>query len=224
MTILHGKFVFVHVPKTGGMSVKAAIGNVIGSVPNHVPSQCVLHYGLPVVGTIRNPWERMASLYQFVAGKDRDPLDRLDWKWMKEVGFKRWLMEGAQYLASDFVDGKWYDRTNRSPRKADRFVWQHEKSFKGQERYVENGLPPLQQRPAMWWLKHADYILMTENLEEGLNETLRRLGAKQVELPRQNRTRVKVSDRWQDLYDDESAAFVKYWHNDDIKAAGYQFV
>lgn len=222
MTVIRSKFIFCHVPKTGGTSVMQALGGLTRDIPNHVPSQCLAHHGAPIFGTIRNPWARMASLYEFIAHKGQDPQDRVDWIWMREVGFKRWLMEGAQFLASDPVDGRWYDRTHSGREKIDRYRWQHEKSFDGQRRYMENGLPPLQQRPCMWWHAETDHLIRTESLQADLDELLPRLGAPRVALKHANKTNRKTRD-WRSLYDAESVAFVARWHAADIEAGGYTF-
>lgn len=79
-------YIFVHVPKTGGTSVTAALGGRSGDTL-HTPLSAVDSAGLKTFGFVRNPWDWMFSVHAYTA---RDG-----------AGFKDWLLGGSFYLDDD---------------------------------------------------------------------------------------------------------------------------
>ena len=68
--IVTDKFVFVHLPRTGGTFVSDVIRKFFPSaheIGHHLPREFLPreHSHLPVLGTIRNPWEFYVSLYHY---------------------------------------------------------------------------------------------------------------------------------------------------------------
>jgi hypothetical protein len=86
--IVTDKFVFVHLPRSGGTFVSGVIRKFFSSayeIGHHLPRQLVPreYSHLPVLGTVRNPWEFYVSLYHYV--RIRDAASILV-SWMSENG------------------------------------------------------------------------------------------------------------------------------------------
>jgi hypothetical protein len=89
--VIGGNFVFIHVPKTAGMSITKALGGRSGNVPLHVPRS---HIKTEVFtfGFVRNPWQRLVSLYRFLYANGRVA---------DGTGFRDWLLAGESWLDED---------------------------------------------------------------------------------------------------------------------------
>ena len=73
--IVTDKFVFVHLPRSGGTFVSEVIKKFFPSayeIGHHLPRELLPeeYSHLPVLGTIRNPWDFYVSLYHYVWLKD----------------------------------------------------------------------------------------------------------------------------------------------------------
>lgn len=69
------KFVFAHLPRSGGTFVTAVIKKFFPSaheIGHHLPRELLPreYSHLPLLGTVRNPWEFYVSLYHYVWPKD----------------------------------------------------------------------------------------------------------------------------------------------------------
>ena len=82
--IVTDKFVFVHLPRSGGTFVSEVIWKFFPSaheIGYHLPRELLPreYSHLPVLGTVRNPWEFYVSLYLLrVAQRCRDRIGLLD--------------------------------------------------------------------------------------------------------------------------------------------------
>lgn len=86
--IVTDKFVFVHLPRTGGTFVSEIIRKFFPSaheIGHHLPRELLPkeYSQLPVLGTVRNPWEFYVSLYHYVLPKDAASILV---SWMSENG------------------------------------------------------------------------------------------------------------------------------------------
>jgi hypothetical protein len=86
--IITDKFVFVHLPRSGGTFVSEVIRKFFPSaheIGHHLPREFLPkeYSRLPVLGTIRNPWEFYVSLYHYVWPKDAASILV---SWMSENG------------------------------------------------------------------------------------------------------------------------------------------
>jgi len=73
--IVTDKFVFAHLPRSGGTFVSEVIRKFFPSaldIGHHLPRELLprKYFDLPVLGTVRNPWEFYVSLYHYVWRRD----------------------------------------------------------------------------------------------------------------------------------------------------------
>jgi hypothetical protein len=91
--IVTDEFVFVHLPRSGGTFVSEVIRKFFPSayeIGHHLPRELLPkeYSHLPVLGTVRNPWDFYVSLYHYVWPKDAASVLV---SWMSEngsLGFK----------------------------------------------------------------------------------------------------------------------------------------
>ena len=86
--IVTDKFVFVHLPRSGGTFVSEVIRKFFPSaheIGHHLPRELLPreYSHLPVLGTVRNPWEFYVSLYHYVYPRDAASILV---SWMSENG------------------------------------------------------------------------------------------------------------------------------------------
>lgn len=86
--IVTDKFVFVHLPRTGGTFVSEVIRKFFPSaheIGRHLPRELLPeeYSHLPVLGTARNPWEFYVSLYHYAWARDATSILV---SWMSENG------------------------------------------------------------------------------------------------------------------------------------------
>jgi len=98
------EFVFVHLPRTGGTFVIDVIKKFFPSareVGHHLPLELLpsQYRHLPVLGTVRNPWDFYVSLYHYILAKNPDSILGA---WMKDETYS--FQESAQTLLNFGVD------------------------------------------------------------------------------------------------------------------------
>jgi hypothetical protein len=86
--IVTDKFVFVHLPRSGGTFVSEVIKKFFPSaheIGHHMPRELLPreYSHFPVLGTVRNPWEFYVSLYHYVLSRDAASILV---SWMSENG------------------------------------------------------------------------------------------------------------------------------------------
>lgn len=99
--ICTGSYAFIHVPKTGGMAVTQALGGKSPGYATHTPLHCITMGERFAFGFIRNPWARLVSLYRFMCQKTLRETDNFDQDAVREMGFRRWLMDDRFYMQED---------------------------------------------------------------------------------------------------------------------------
>lgn len=200
--IVADRYIFVHVPKTGGQSITKVLGGKTQGISTHTPLRCVTHDRF-AFGFVRNPWARMVSLYRFLCQKRFRATDSFDQDRVRRVGFGAWLMEDEFFMAEDRLpEGE---------------PWIMRECWKG-----DGGadLPPMQRRPQLWWLDGCDFIGRFEAIKEDFQSACALAGIPGPTLPHINRT---SGDDWRREYDDESIAFVARHFAPDIARFGYAF-
>lgn len=187
--------IFVHIPKTGGVSVAVTLyGNRAGS--HTTVSGYQLVFGAAdfqnyfKFAFVRNPWDRLYSAYRFLSTGGMNDLDRA-WAEKHLTGVKDF---------EAFV-------LNVLPRPGVR----DEVHLRPQFLFVRN---------AITRKTGVDFVGRFERIEEDFATVARRLG-KDVELPRINRSRVEGDYR--EAYSAAMRAAVERVYAADIKAFGYRF-
>lgn len=100
--MIFGKtFVFVHVPKTGGQSVSLALPGGKSVEAMHRPRFATDAGDRKAFGFVRNPWDRMVSLYAFMCQKPVPPSFADRQREMKDNGFKWWLTQDRYFMDQD---------------------------------------------------------------------------------------------------------------------------
>lgn len=90
-------FIFIHIPKTAGGSMSKVLRATPGSVkvkPTHGFAKDKCLKDMFSFAFVRNPWDRIYSIYSFVSQNKRNGMRRGDQQKYKEMGFKRFLLEG----------------------------------------------------------------------------------------------------------------------------------
>lgn len=102
------KLLFVHIPKNAGKSIIMALDTQYKDLKKIAWGHARLkdvRYKIPlhkykIIACVRNPWERMVSLYNFIAQhkktyKTRRGIVRQA-KELKDIGFKKWLIKRGE--------------------------------------------------------------------------------------------------------------------------------
>jgi hypothetical protein len=82
------KFVFIHLPRSGGTFITDFVSKFFSSaheIGHHMPRNLVPseYCHLPLLGTVRNPWEFYVSLYHYILRRDATGVFA---SWMTEDG------------------------------------------------------------------------------------------------------------------------------------------
>lgn len=196
------KTLFLHVPKTAGVSVQHALFG--GVIFYHRPYR---HYELLFSR------EDLASLYKF--SFVRNPWDRLVSAWT-------YLRRNASTGNTENVPGaKWF--TDHVAQYADfeTFVlrWVSKRNVENAHNHFH---------PQVSFLKNVagridlDFVGRYENLAEDFRQVSQALGSTAT-LEVRNRTRARQSTPYRECYSPKTAEVVAGAYEDDIQAFGYQF-
>jgi len=197
------RFIFVHIPKTGGSSLKSVLG---GDWQNHKdlkryrkelePSEFDSFFKFAI---IRNPWERLVSEYAFqtrLSGSRSSKLHARD----------------QQNRARDF--DSWVRAVFEEPFAYPAAKWGGSVS-KGLHRWS----------PQVDWVRldgeiGVDFIARLESIDTDSAEILRRIGLPPETLPRKKQT---LRRHYSSFYTDETREFVAEQYAEDISTFGYSF-
>jgi hypothetical protein len=208
---------FIHIPKSAGTSIGTALARA-GKTNGWLPKAHDLHShagvadlagfmgehwmgGAEIIAVIRNPWDRLVSLYNFRLAVARQRIE----KRARGEFVKAGISDEQDRQIVDELQGLGFSRWLRESRL-------HE------ERY---GVPATRKSQMSWCCDAAGVSRVTRLLKlERLDmEYLRRLGAD--EIPELNRLR--TAGDYRKYYDDEAIGFVGKYFAADIEAGGYEF-
>lgn len=178
------------------------LGGGTPTVPSHAPLFYIrneLGIGHFAFGVVRDPWDRLVSLYTFICTKQiRTNESAAYHDRAREMGFRAWLLDDRFFIHEDRL-------------------WRTE------------DLPPMQQRSQGFWLEGCDEVCRLESLEDDLGRVLPRLDIRRgllsrlhgaPKLPHRNRSShgdPKV------YYDAETRDFVAHHFAWEIERFGYSF-
>jgi hypothetical protein len=202
MTVVGRNFIFIHVPKSAGQSVTARLGGLTTSLPSHAP---LFHLPLDVrqgriaFGFVRNPWDRLVSVYAFVCNKRIKRNESAEYQSrIRAMGFEKWLLEDHFYIHQD------------------RLWW-------------SAALEPIQRRSQMFWLDGCDFIGRVERLDDDFASISGQLALRpswvevfgiRRNVPHRNKSR---RGDYRSYYSDQSAEFVGKHFAPECERFGYEF-
>ena len=208
-----GRALFVHVPKTGGVSVGVAFtrccpdarSKAPGVTPplgRHAPYARILRAEPQVAdywsfAFVRNPWARMVSWWSMIHD------------WDVEHGPASGKPQGAE-----------------ATRMRGNEMWRAAAAYSGFEEFVLRGTEELPRvgRPQVDYVRagdrEVDFIGRTETFAEDLAEVERRLGGAPTKIPHRNKS---PHGSYRDYYDDATRAKVAEVYAPDLDAFGYTF-
>ena len=195
------KFIFTHIPKTGGTSILHLLNDYfdppVGRPPN---TNQRMHNDLVKdlekcsddyfkFAFVRNPWDRTVSAYHYVWYSDI-----MAW-WRAGRRSKPWTFK--KWLKSRHFSRPRGRKKNRCYR-GDQLCWVS--SCEGE--------------------LLADFIGKFENLQEDFKYVCDKLGLPKQELPHKNKSKHK---HYTEYYDDETIEIVRKFYKNDIEYFGYEF-
>jgi hypothetical protein len=195
-------WIFVHIQKTAGNSVRAALGGDIFDSRKHFMARELRHIHGEAVwnaafkfGFVRNPWDRLVSWWSMIDNA-RHYVDQAQ----PPNAFFGYVLERAKSF-EDFLlrcDDEIFDSDGRK------------NIFRNQIDYLidDNGAVIV------------DFVGRFERLQEGFDEICRHLGRAPVELPRTNASRHAA---YTEYYTPTTAEIVAKRYARDIERFGYRF-
>ena len=208
-----GRALFVHVPKTGGVSVgvvfsrccpdaRSKAPGVIPALGRHAPYERILRAEPQVAdywsfAFVRNPWARMVSWWSMIT----------DWN-------ESW---GPASGRPQGVDA---DRMRGND------LWRAAAAYADFEEFVLRGTRELPRvsRPQVAYLRapdrEVDFVGRTETFADDLAEVERRLGGTPAPAPHRNRS---PHGTYRDYYSDAARDRVAEVYAADLEAFGYTF-
>lgn len=197
------KFLYIHIPKTGGTSIES-IFNPKASVTN-VPYKHHTLRGYENLNKhadqyfkfsfVRNPWDMTASMYNYLWKKDAPWPNR--WrdihKEFSKLSFKEWVVHPSfQFPTIRSVDVN----PNLDGRDGDFSSWLVSKNYT------------------------INFIGRYENLQGDFNTVCDKIGIPLQQLPHKNKSKHK---HYAEYYDDETREIVARKYAKDIECFGYEF-
>lgn len=204
----HHRFVFVHVPKTGGDSIDKMLREHVADVrkqkmTRHAPYGDILAIEPDLAGywsfaMVRNPWARMVSWWSMI--------DKWNHAWGPASG-------KPQVKRGGMKDG------NK--------MWRRVAEFSDFEEFILRGTAeiPRLAMPQINYLvapeRRVDFIGRTESLSADVARAQREIGLPDVPLPHRNKS--LSTGHWRDYYSSATRARIADLYAPDCAEWGYTF-
>ena len=196
------KFIFVHIPKTGGTSIECVFDNsaLVRDVQykHHTLegyeslNKSIAHYFK--FSFVRNPWDMTTSMYNYL--------------WDKKAAWpRRWRKNNKKFSQLSFRE--WITHTTfQSPTIRSVDVVQ----YKGSDGDFSSWLTGKKST--------VDFVGRFENFQEDFDTVCDKIGIPKQELPHRNKLKHK---HYTEYYDDETREIVAKKYAKDIDYFGYEF-
>ena len=189
------RFIFIHIPKSGGASISKALGGAYQSVDVHFDRLnnylCSRYF---MFAFVRNPWSRMVSQYFYrIVGIEKMP------KWQE------WIGQRPKPAFSQFVENihKIYTEV---------YGENHPEQVHLLNQVDLNGNKDK--------FKYLNFIGRFENLQEDFYKVCDHIGRPRITLPVVNRT---IHAPYWEFYDSKSRQIVADMWREDIEYFNYRF-
>jgi len=206
------KFIFVHIQRTGGMSMTKLLQQHVpdlrqihgrhGHVRDAIPELGDSRRQYFIFAMVRNPWDRLVSWHAMIGQE----FSRLPWR-------QRWFSSAPMRHANWNQARPYLDDFDGFVRHCTGIVWDEgcRKSFAfNQSDYLLDDTGNID----------ADYIGRFEDLEDDSARIFERIGLAGLRLPHENTSR---HDHYSRYYNDETREIVGLRFQRDVERFGYRF-
>lgn len=201
MLFIKPKPLFIHIPKTGGESIKKSLGIKI----THRRIDCYTSKELKnafIFCFVRNPWDRLVSLYHYFLYHS-DIIER-----------KRILKKNPNAMLAKQYDGFQNFCLSLNDTIIEEVLFPKCISSYGS-----------QMKPQLWWIKNnkdikVDFIGRFENIDKDFATVCNHLKIKTIKLPVLNSS---IHNSYYKYYTEETKDLVARIYYEDIKEFGYSF-
>jgi hypothetical protein len=196
------RLLFIHVPKTGGMSVRGVLLQACPDLEEVEPRHATLKQSLAkrpelaeyvIVGFVRNPWDRLVSWWSMIHSAPERPEGHRHRRFLLQRPHWRYVAEFNTF--EDFI--------------RDIPTTPHQRFRRPQLRFLTTRK------------RSADFIGRTENFEQDVAQMLSLIGHSPVKVPHWNKSPRPRSYR--ELYTPETEEIVRRVYKPDVEAFGYRF-
>lgn len=201
------RFVFVHVPKTGGDSIDKLLREQVGDVrkqqgTRHATYRRILDTEPALAdywsfGVVRNPWARMVSWWAMI--------DKWNHAWGPASG-------KPQVARGGMKDG------NKMWRRVAEYAGFEEFCVRGTEEFPRLAMPQLAY--LLDGPRAVDFVGRTETLAADVAHAQREIGLPEVPVPHHNRS---GGGRYTDYYSPTSRARIAEVYARDVEELGYRY-
>ena len=202
------KFIFIHVPRTGGTSIEKLLDlsgarhNTARQYRDHNPEAWLHYFSFAFV---RNPWDRMLSFFTY-----RRQIRQLETE--SSLSFKHWLLLTAELIRSE-------DHVALNPSFAPHFGGGtiEKDDPEGWRVKVDNAIHMLTDERGKIIV---NFVGRYERLQDDFDTICDRLGLGSMILPHINKTE---HDHYRKYYDEDSKRIVEELFSADIAHFDYSF-